>query len=329
MARILMLLPCAVDAPRGNVTTAERLAKGLAKHGHEVRIQPASEAADSPACDAIVAFHARHSAPVAQALAEQRGVPYVVLFTGTDLNGRPNAASRQAVEKADACVVLALASAKRARELYGGPKGRYLVIKQAVTPLPEPREPGLPEGLPPLRDDDQLVLMLAGIRAVKAPRHAVQALAPLAQKRPNLRLWIVGPGLELRETAALRAELERNPWAAWPGSVPRDRLLPVVRRAALVLSTSRSEGGSPNALLEAAMANRAILASDIPGHRDFPGPEHMFEDNAQLRRLVAGLLDDDTGRARDAAKLRDAARTRYTLPAETAAWVRTLQSVLA
>ncbi|MBC8328482.1 MAG: glycosyltransferase [Planctomycetes bacterium] len=328
MARILMLLPCAVDAPRGNVTTARRLAQGLARHRHEVLLHEAAELASAPGADLVVALHAGHSAPAAAALAAERGCGYLVLFTGTDLNGRPNAAARQAVQGAAACVVLGPAAAKRARQLHGGVPERYTVIRQAAVALPEPPDREMPPGCPALAAEDELILMPTGIRAVKAPRQALWALAPLAAKRPTLRLWIAGPELEAAEAEALRQELETAPWACWTGPVPRDRLLTLVRRSALVISTSRSEGGPPNALLEAALARRAILASDIPAHREFPGPEQLYQDHAQLRRLVEGLLDDPSGRGRDAAKLREAVRTGYSQAAEAMAWSRVVAAAL-
>ncbi len=328
MARVLLLLPCPQDAPHGNVTTARRLARGLARHMHEVLLHPAAQAERAPQAELVVALHARKAGPAAARLAAERRLPHLVLFTGTDLNGRPNAAARAAVDAAAFCVCLGKAAAKRARELHGGDAGRYRLIRQAAEPLPEPASPALPEGCPELGPEDQLVLVPGGIRAVKAPQRALAALRPLAAERPGLRLWFVGPELEASEGAALRAGLATAPWAAWIGPVPHDRLLPVYRRADLVLSTSRSEGGPPNALLEAALATRAVLASDIPAHREFPGQPHLFRDDAQLRRLVGGLLDQPGTRGLDAARLREQVRTGFSVTAEAAAWARAVSEAL-
>ncbi|RMH01064.1 MAG: glycosyltransferase [Planctomycetota bacterium] len=330
MVRALFLLPCRAGEPRGNATTAARLAAGLARQGVTVQPWPVAEVEQAPAADVLVACHARRSGPATRELARARGRPWVILFTGTDLNGRPGAAARRAVAEAAARVVLGRAAARRARQLHGGGPADYRVIRQGAWPLPEPAagEPP-PPFLASLPDQAEPVLVPAGVRSVKAPRRALRALAPLAARRPNLRLLFLGPELERREGDALRRALAEAPWAAWPGALPRERLLTAVRRAVLVLSPSRSEGGPPNALLEAALAGRAVIASDIPAHREFPGREHLFTDDADLRRRLVALLDDAGERARAAARLRETARREFSPRAEAAAWATLLRAVAA
>ncbi|MDA1260724.1 MAG: glycosyltransferase, partial [Planctomycetota bacterium] len=163
--------------------------------------------------------------------------------------------------------------------------------------------------------------------------------APLAAERPQLRLWIAGPEMEPEAAAELRDAIlranagTREPWARWIGAVPRHRLRPLVERAQLVLSTSRSEGGAPNALLEASECGAVVMASDIPAHREFPGKTFLFGNDEELIGLVDRFLHPDAGKSSTPIYLRVAQRVelgrKFDAQAEAAAWDALLRRVLA
>lgn len=338
MRSLLFALPCCPEEPRGNVTTAIRLARGLHAHGWlAARCDARSDPRDWPGAEVVIAFHAVQAAPRVQAACDPargapalRGVPWLVLFTGTDLSAAPPAAARAAVAACAAAVALGEAAALAATLAYPEPRGGLHRIRQGVEPLPA--STGWPEGLPRLAAGDELVLLPSGVRAVKDPARAVAALAPLAAARPRLRLWIAGPELEPECAAELRQAILRanagraEPWARWLGVVPRERLRPLMERAALVLSTSRAEGGAPNALLEAAEAGALTLASDIPAHREFPGEPCLYADDEELRELTRRLLDHpDTARWTATAQRVVLARN-FDPTAEAAAWDALIRS---
>jgi len=249
--RLLFVLPCAVDDNRGNATSARRIAESLQRRGYQVEMVVANSSSDNwPEFDLAVGFHAANSGPQTQKIAATRNKPYVIAFTGTDLNGKPHGATVAAVENAAARVALCKSAASRARDLFPNMIGGQEVIFQAVAPLPYKAGAKLPESAPALLESQKLVLVPAGVREVKDPLHAVVALASLAALRPELRLWFVGPELETACGEALRAAIAKLDWAFWIGEVPRAELLPLMRRADVVLSTSRSEGAAPNSLLK-------------------------------------------------------------------------------
>jgi len=312
---LLFALPCAPDEPRGNVTTAMRLGRGLTKLGWSAaRCDARTDPADWPTADVVVALHAVNAAP---RVTHPR---LVVLFTGTDLSGTPPAPARAAIARALACVALGEAAAAEARRLYPECAGKLTVIPQAVEPLPESKWPA---SVPYPDAASDLLLQPTGLRPVKDPWRAVSALAPLAARRPQLRLWIAGPRFGKEPIPAL------PPWARWRGPVPREHLRPLVESAQLVISTSRAEGGPPNALLEAAECGRPILASDIPAHREFPGAGCLFGDDADFRAKVEALLEDLPAAARLGKHLQQRVASDFSLEPEAAAWDALLRQALA
>jgi glycosyltransferase involved in cell wall biosynthesis len=325
MARILLLCPSAGTDLNGNSTTARRLMAGFEKSGHPCTLLGPDYTGPVEA-DLILALHAVKCGPAAAQLAGINKLPYVILFTGTDLNGKPPGRAKLAVEEAAACIALAPHAQKRGREIYA--VENIEVIPQAARPLPEGRSAAaLPENAPVYAADDFVVLQPCGIRSIKAPRVALTALAPLAASYPRLRLCIVGPEVEADEAQALRNLLEAHPWASWPGAYTQLQMAAIMRRANLVISTSRSEGAAPNALLEAALFGRPICASNIAAHRYFPGPEHLFRDDHELRSAVEQCMVLPQETALKGRRFQELTRTRFDPTRETVAWDRLVLGV--
>jgi glycosyltransferase involved in cell wall biosynthesis len=326
LANLALLLPCAAADLRGNSTTAQRIAKGLTVKGHVCEIVGLGETPPQET-ELILALHAGHSAKRAQDFGKAQNIPYVILFTGTDLNGKPSAETCKAVNSAAALICLAQAPAKRALELFG--RGLKIeVIPQA--PLALPWKPGLKAPAEFNLDPDlPLLLVPSGIRAVKNPRRLVEALIPLAQEGVAFQLLFVGPELEQEEGEKLRQLLEPLAWASWPGAVERPILAALMERCLGVLSASKSEGGAPNSLLEAGMASRPILASSISVHKEFPGEPWVFGSDPMLRSRVRQWIDAPIVAAREGRSLREFTR-RYSDPRrEAAEWDRIVKAVFA
>jgi glycosyltransferase involved in cell wall biosynthesis len=327
--RLLFVLPCAVDDNRGNATSAVRIADSLSRRGYEIEtVISDSDSAAWPEFDLAIAFHAAASGPVTQAIAKQRNKPYVVAFTGTDLNGKPSAGSESAVANASASVALCNSAARRARDIFTNLPTGVEVIFQAVAPLPYKPGLAMPANAPKLESFQKLILVPAGVRDIKDPLRAVKALTPLAALRPELSLWFVGPELEEACGEQLREAIADLSWASWIGEVPRNELLPLMRRADVVLSTSRSEGAAPNSLLEATLAGTPVLANDIPAHKEFPGSAFCFRDDRLMRRQLEVILDDSELAAREVRKLQEVVRHKHGLVTEQIAWDRLLGGLL-
>jgi glycosyltransferase involved in cell wall biosynthesis len=133
---------------------------------------------------------------------------------------------------------------------------------------------------------------------VKRIELLVDALRRLKDRVPRLVLVLVGGGGELERIRRLVAERGLSDRVIFTGFVEN----PVRVQAALDLyvAASRKEG-LPLAVLEAMAAGLAVVATDVPGHRDvvIPGETGLLvapDDSAALAAAVATLLSDPARR---------------------------------
>ncbi len=276
--RAALLTPFAPPSVRGNAITVDRIARGLSERGLDVRVwdlsvtpEAAVEAAVGLYRPALVhAFHAFRAGPLALRLARRLDAPLLVTVTGTDANDdlvdpERAPAVRQVLEGARAIAVFHESIRERIAGALPGVVGRIAVVPQSVR-LP----PGEPFDLAarwPLPADRVLFLFPAGVRRVKRPRFPLAPFDRLAAGRPEVRLLYVGPVLDPLEGEALRAEIARRPWARHLGAVPHPQMRWLLEAADAVINASAAEGGMANSVLEAMAVGRAVLASDIEGHR--------------------------------------------------------------
>jgi len=330
--KVLLLIPCDPEAARGNATTANRLKDELWRRGYEIEVADVStlelEVPGERRAQLVIGLHATHCGAAARSLAAAWDVPYIVLFSGTDLNGRPQKPALEAVQHAAAAVALGNAPATRARDIYPECRDHLHVIPQAVMPLPYRPGIHLPADAPALPAAAPLILVPAGVREVKDPIRAITALIPFAKEQPQMQLWFVGPELEKETGDALRAACAEHAWAHWLQQRPRADLLPLFRRATVVVSTSRSEGGPPNGLLEAVLVGRPVLASSIPAHREFPGAESCFRDDAELRKRLRAILNEPERAMMKSRKMEEVVRQKHSPAAESLGWDRLMRPLI-
>ena len=324
MAAIAFLLPCSPQARRGNATTAHRIADFLARGGHEIQVCGPEDSVPSQQ-DVVIALNAAQTGPRSIEVEAQR---VILLFTGTDLNGRPSSKTTEAVQHADALVALGTAAAARARDVFQNCGEKLLVIPQAGVALSSGSR-GPVEGLPQRVDQEEVVFLPTGLRSIKNPQLAVEALIPLAKRRPGLRLWIAGERLEEDVTEQVLRLAEEHEFVEYLGALESATMAGALQRSKVVLSTSRSEGGPPNALLEAALASRPILASAIPAHREFLPRSAIFKSEAELRQRIKAILDDPSPFALEASRFREDIRHRFAPAREGADWLGLVSRLLA
>lgn len=127
--------------------------------------------------------------------------------------------------------------------------------------------PALP--LPPV--EGGVVCVYAGrMIGIKGLETLKEAFALLAQKTPDITLWLCGapdpanPGSWSRED--LRRWERGAPNVRWLG--PQEDMAAIWARAHIALQPSYGGEGIPRALLEAACCARPIVASDVPGCRE-------------------------------------------------------------
>lgn len=308
---VAILTPFAFPSVRGNAVTVERIARGLAERGVDLRVwdllltpeaRLASEVeAARPAL--IHAFHAHRVGPLALSLARRAEIPLVVTLTGTDANhdlfdAERAPAVRRVLEGAAAIVAFHDSIVARVAAVLPDVAARLLVIPQAAQLDEEPYDLAARWPLPA---DRILFLFPGGIRPVKRPRFPLAAFERLVARHPRIRLAYAGPVLDPEEGEALLREIERHPWARHLGAAPHAQMASLLRQSDVVLNCSISEGGMANAVLEALTVGRAVLAADIDGNRslvDDGVTGLLFRDADELALAAERLVADPALRER-------------------------------
>ena len=182
-----------------------------------------------------------------------------------------------------------------------------------------------------LSDAAQVVGCVARFDPVKRHDALVRAFALVAPRRPNLSLLLIGDGPERARITALAAGL----------GIARDRIVAPGELAwttspyasiDLYVATSRKEG-LPLAPLEAMASELAVVATDVPGHRDVV--EHgvtgllvPHDNDTALATAIESLLDDQARRRRMGQAGRARVRKEFTLQSMVAG-VRLVRAELA
>jgi glycosyltransferase involved in cell wall biosynthesis len=310
--RLALLTPFALPSARGNAVTVDRIARGLAARGVEVRVWDLS-AVPAEVVEAEVethqpsvvhAFHAFRTGPLALRLARRLEAALVVTLTGTDANHDlfdPDRAAvvRRVLEGADTIIAFDASIGERVAGTLPDLGRRVAVVPQGVR-LAAGHRYDLDRHwmLPP---GAVLFVFPAGIRPVKRPRLPLGPLSTLAAEDPRVRLLYVGPVLDPDEGRALEAALANRPFARHVGVVPHDQMASLLLRASVVLNCSVSEGGMANTVLEALSLGRPVLAADIPGNRSLIAhgvTGLLFGDEAEFLAGARALAADPALRAR-------------------------------
>ena len=135
----------------------------------------------------------------------------------------------------------------------------------------------------------------------------LDAVRRLAAGRPRLRVLLAGDGEQDAELRALAKQPELASRVVFAGRVPQDEIPAFYQAADLMVYPRRSlritELVTPLKPLEAMAAGRAVLASDVGGHRELieNGVTGVFfrkDDPEDLARCIGQLLEDEPLRKR-------------------------------
>ncbi len=282
---IVVVTPALADANNGNWRTAQRWAR-LLTPDYRVRLSagwgPGASAGAAPA--AMIALHARRSAPAVQAWRSafaQR--PLVVVLTGTDLyrDIATDADAQRSLQLADRLVVL--------NELGLQSLPSSLRHKASVCLQSSPARRPLPKTTRHLR-----ALMVGHLREEKCPHTYLEAAARLAD-RHDIRLDHIGAALDPALGAAAQACARLHPAYRWLGGLPHATVRRHIQRAHVLVHPSRMEGGA-QVVIEALTSGTPVLASRIDGNLGLLGRTYSgsfdLGDSAALATLLRRCRDD-------------------------------------
>jgi glycosyltransferase involved in cell wall biosynthesis len=111
---------------------------------------------------------------------------------------------------------------------------------------------------------EPIVGMVANFHPPKDHRTFLRAAAIVSERVPTAEFHLVGDGPKLEEARALAAELGLASRVTFLGSLPPEEVWAAINRFAVSVLSSRSEG-MPNTVLEAMLAARPVVATNVPG----------------------------------------------------------------
>lgn len=285
---IVLVSPAAAGANNGNWHTAYRWGQFLSGYCDIDIVQswPAASlktASDLPPPDAMIALHARRSAASIHAWAEGNPhKPLIVVLTGTDLyrDIHTDAAAQRSLQLASHLVVLQAAGVGALPAAY---REKTRVIYQSAPAL-------RPAAKPAARFT---ALMVGHLRDEKDPLTFLQAAAMAFDG--SVRFKLIGAALDnALGQSALQCQTD-TPRFRWLGALPRAQTRQHIKRAHVLVSCSRMEGGA-HVILEAVQSGTAVLASRISGNVGMLGDDYAgyFElgHAAQLAALVGRCASD-------------------------------------
>jgi L-malate glycosyltransferase len=294
--RIALICPFSLGPTRGNITSVQRIARHLQLAACQVDLvsldapdrteQLQQLAASAP--DLLHAFHAFHAGPVTRQTTHLLDVPYLITLTGSDLFDptlRDHPATSLAIADAAAITCFDPLVAKLAATSFPLAAQKLAIIPQGVEPFPDAVPLQKPEG-------SCVILLPAALRPVKGIDFAIHELAPLAAELPNLQLWIAGGVIDAAYAGQIRALAASCPWITLLGEVPYQAMGQLYATVDLVLNSSQFEGGMANALLEAMVMGKPVVARNIPGNRSLIWHGEtgwLFKDGSALRDLVRAV----------------------------------------
>lgn len=253
---IVIISPASAKANNGNWRTALRWKRFL-QSAYRVSVCVNKEA---PAAHAMIALHARRSAPAIAAFsAAYPSRPLIVVLTGTDLyrdiHTDPDA--QRSLELASHLVVLQPAGLDELPERL---RHKACAVFQSAA------------ALKPAENRDRrrwfTVSMIGHLRDEKDPVCFMRA-AEIA-RCPRLRFIHIGGAADAELATEARRRQDGNARYRWLGNLPHGRTRQLLKHSDLTVIASKMEGGA-NVIAEALTSGVPVLASNISGNRGMLG----------------------------------------------------------
>ncbi|XP_066227284.1 glycosyltransferase 1 domain-containing protein 1 isoform X2 [Saccopteryx leptura] len=310
----MRLLFLAVLRPHtGNAVTAQRVRDHLEAAGHVCLLKDAfdfdgpSEVAGLIRAEALEAALALHLYRAGRLL-QGHGIPFGIIFGGTDLNedisqGEKKQVMGKVLEEARFAVAFTESMKAAACLQWPQAEGKIYVQSQGIATAPN-------------------ASFDWGAFLQRAEWHQ--------EEEPSTYLVIVGPEVDPVFTMEVKAKVERAAGVRLLPEMPQEDLHAVIQNCFALVNTSVSEGMSA-AILEAMDLEVPVLARNIPGNAAVV--QHgvtglLFSDPQDFVQLAQGLLRDPALRGAMVAHGREYVQTRHSWRAERDTYqslIRTLE----
>ncbi len=218
--------------------------------------------------DLIHAHFATGPTATARALAAEIDVPFTFTAHRFDIYDKPPRDFAERAAAAAAVVTVSEANARHIATSFGVPRERIWVIPCGVDTAifcPREREPGTPVAMGP-QDAAQppLIVCVARHEPVKNLGLLLEACAALRDRGVNFRCAMLGAGSRTMSSIGIRAQLNLELLVEMIGEAERATVLAWLRRAAIAVLSSHSEG-MPVSLMEAGACEVPVVATRVGG----------------------------------------------------------------
>ena len=249
------------DANNGNWQTAQRWARMLGR-SYQVRLVSHWPHAQVPHANALIALHARRSAPSIDAWAAQKpNSPLIVALTGTDLyrDIADDPQAQHSLRVAHRLIVLQEAAPQALPEAF---RSKTRVLFQSCSP----------RQIVSKTRRHLRVVVVGHLRSEKSPQ-TVFDIARALHPADDVLIDHIGDALEPQWAEAANDTSSTCPHYRWLGGLKHSEARRHIQRAHLLLHTSQMEGGA-HVIMEAITSGTPVLASCVAGNVGMLGNEY-------------------------------------------------------
>ncbi|KAK2898862.1 hypothetical protein Q8A67_010280 [Cirrhinus molitorella] len=306
--RVLFLAP---NSPKtGNCTTAERIRNHIVAAGHTCLLCDTREFSSASDVSSLMTQEPRFEAALAIHLFKggrlllDVGVPFGVVFGGTDVNEdvkdeHKRAVMKEVLRKARFAVAFTDKLKEHAEELLVCESKKIYVQPQGI----ETRAASHfnwsdflhSTGVRTKQVEKLCVfLLVCGVRRVKDPLYLLEAFEEWHSQNPLVVLIIIGPKIDPVFTAEVEESVKRSVGVYLAADLSQEELHAAMQKSFALVNSSLSEGMSA-AILEAMDLGLPVLARDVPGNAAIVEHEVtglLYSSPQEFVSLSRKLLDD-------------------------------------